>query len=120
MFSFEENGRAMKILLKHVHHVPSSSLIQLVRAELESMKGLMQIDEARVLLEHRHQASPAFKVAFHLVTPGPDVQAEAEDHTLRAALLKAFDHIRNRIVYRQHKRRRAKLEAAGSVRSRKR
>lgn len=110
----------MKILLKHIHHVPSSSLIELVRTELESVKGLLQIDEARVLLEHRHQESPPFRVSFHLVTPGPDVKAEAGDHTLRAALLKAFDHIRSRIVYRHHKRRRAQMEASGSVRSRKR
>jgi len=108
----------MKILLKHVHHVPSSSLIELIRSELESIRGLMQLDEARVLLEHRQNESPSFRVKFHLVTPGPDIKAEADDHTLRAALLKAFDHIRSRVVYRDRKRRRARLEAAGHIRTR--
>jgi ribosome-associated translation inhibitor RaiA len=109
----------MKILLKHVHHHPSETVIAYIRHELEALKPLLQIDEARVLLEHRSSGSPPFRTAFHLATPGPDITAQAEDHTLRAALLKAFEGIRNTIQHRAQKRRRSKAESASHVSSRK-
>lgn len=64
----------------------------------------LQIDEARILVEHRHEASPAFRVTAHLVTSGPDVFAEAVDHTLRAALQKMIGELEARIGHRHEKR----------------
>lgn len=78
----------MKIIQSHLHHRPSDSLKSLITARLEEIGKTRQIDEARIVTEHRHEASPAFMVSAHLVTPGPDVTAEATDHTIRAAFEK--------------------------------
>ena len=94
----------MKIILKHLHHNPSPSLLELLEKELEALSPDLRIDEARVLFERLADASPPFRVAMHLVTPGPDVMVETTDHTLRAALLKAFVAVRNKIGHRNLKR----------------
>jgi hypothetical protein len=104
----------MKITLKHLHHNPSTSLLELLEKELEALSPGLRIDEARVVIERLPDASPPFRVAFHLVTPGPDVMVETTDHTLRAALLKAFDAVRDKIGHRNLKRARRR-EAAPAI-----
>lgn len=94
----------MKLILNHRHHQPSPSFTALVKQRLESLREALQIDEARVLMEHRPEASPAFRITAHLVTPGPDVFAEAVDHTLRAALDKMIGQLEARIDHRHQKR----------------
>lgn len=94
----------MKLILSHRHHQPSPSFTALVKQRLESLREGLQIDEARVLIERRLEESPAFRVKAHLVTPGPDVLAEAVDHTLRAALGKMFGKLEAHIVHRHQKR----------------
>jgi ribosome-associated translation inhibitor RaiA len=64
----------------------------------------LRIDEAHVLVERRLEASPPFRIAAHLVTPGPDVFAEGVDHTLRAALQKTIAQLEARIDHRHLKR----------------
>jgi hypothetical protein len=94
----------MQILLKNLNHSPSDSLLELLEKELEALLPDLRIDEARVLFERLADVSPPFRVAIHLVTPGPDVMVETTDHTLRAALLKAFVAVRNKIGHRNLKR----------------
>jgi len=94
----------MKLILKHHHHQPSASFIALVNHCLESLRADLRIDEARLFLERRLEASPAFRVSAHLVTPGPDVFAEAVDHTLHAALQKTIVQLKSRIGHRHLKR----------------
>jgi ribosome-associated translation inhibitor RaiA len=94
----------MKLILTHHHHQPSPSFTALIKQRLESLREALQIDEARVLVERRLEASPAFRVTAHLVTPGPDVLADAIDHTLRAALDKMIGQLEARIDHRQQKR----------------
>ncbi len=111
----------MKIILKSIHHKPSASMIEFLEKELESLQTVLQIDEAHVTFVRDLETSPAFRVAFHLVTPGPDVTTETSDHTLRAALLKAFGKMRAQIGHRrakQSQRKRAKLLMAGPQRTR--
>lgn len=103
----------MKLTLKHLNHQPSMSLIELLEKELEALMPDLHIDEARVLFERRLDASPPFRVAFHLVTPGPDVVVEAADHTLRAALRKTVDSARAKIGRRHLKR--AQRRVTGQV-----
>ena len=67
----------MKLILTHRHHQPSPAFTALVKERLESLREALQIDEARVFIERRLEASPAFLVTAHLVTPGPDVFADA-------------------------------------------
>ena len=75
-----------------------------MKERLESLREALQIDEARVSIERRLEASPAFLVTARLVTPGPDVCAEAVDHTLRAALGKVLGKLEARIGHRHEKR----------------
>ena len=117
----------MKFIFTHRQHQPSPAFTGLVKQRLESLREVLQIDEARVLIERRLEASPPFRITAHLVTPGPDVLADAVDHTLRAALDKLIGQLDGRIDHRQQKRARrgpnplkktspAKLAAAGSRR----
>ena len=94
----------MKLTLTHRNHAPSTSIVEMIQKELKSLLPDLQIDEARVRLERSLTASPPFSVSFHLVTPGPDVIVKSSDHTLRAAILKAFDRIANKIGHRRAKR----------------
>jgi len=94
----------MKLILKHIHHSPSASFTALIEEHLDELGKSLQIDEARVVIERRTEASPPFRITAHLVTPGPDVFAEATDHTLRAALLKTVEQIEMRLDYRRMKR----------------
>lgn len=98
------NRPTMKLTLTHRNHAPSASLLETLHKELKALEPTLQIDEARVHLERSLSDSPPFSISFHLVTPGPDVMAEATDHTLRAAMLKAFDLIRGKIEQRHLKR----------------
>lgn len=94
----------MKIILKHLHHTPSTSLTVLIEQQLKELGKTRQIDEARVVIERRLEASPPFSVSAHLVTPGPDVFAEAADHTLRAALQKTMTQLAANIGHLHQKR----------------
>ncbi|HEX8311327.1 MAG TPA: HPF/RaiA family ribosome-associated protein [Chthoniobacteraceae bacterium] len=94
----------MKLILTHRLHESSPSFTALVQEQIESLGETLQIDEARIVIECRPDASPAFRMTAHLVTPGPDVFAEAVDHTLRAALQKLIAQLESRIDHRLQKR----------------
>jgi hypothetical protein len=94
----------MKLTFSHRNHTPSVSIIEMIKAELKSILPDLQIDEARVHLERSLTDSPPFSASFHLVTPGPDVIVSSTDHTLRAAVLKAFQGIAEKIKLRHAKR----------------
>ena len=80
----------MKIIIKHIHNIPSTSLTALIEQQLIELGKARQIDEAHIVIERQLQASPPFSFSAHLVTPGPDVFAEAADHTVLAAFQKAM------------------------------
>jgi hypothetical protein len=101
----------MKLTLTHRNHAPSVSVIEMIENELKSLLPSLQIDEARVRLERSLTDSPPFSVSFHLVTPGPDVIVRSSDHTLRAAILKAFQRIAAKIGHREVKRARRRVTA---------
>ncbi len=78
--------------------------MELVHKRLESLSGALRVEQAHVLIEQRVDASPPFRITAHLVTPGPDVFAEAIDHTLPAALDKMMEQLEARIEHRHQKR----------------
>ena len=78
----------------------------MIENRIFALQPRLQIDEASVRLECRHEESPAFRVRIHLITPGPDVIAECRDHTIRAAIDKAMEELEARIGDRHAKRRR--------------
>ena len=101
---FPSTTHTMKLTLSHTNHVPSKSIIEMIENELKSLLPALQIDEAIVHVERSLTDSPPFSASFHLVTPGPDVIVNASDHTLRAAVLKAFKLIDGKIEHRHAKR----------------
>ena len=72
--------------------------------QILALGQVRQIDEANVRLVRHENASPAYQVNVHLVTPGPDVFAETRDHTLRAAFQKAMKQLHEKITSRDVKR----------------
>lgn len=94
----------MKLTLQHLDVRSTHTLDAWVENQIFSLEKRLQIDEAQVRLVRRPEGSPAYAVHVHLVTPGPDVMAEAEDHTLRAAVAKAMKGVRDKITQRSAKR----------------
>ena len=94
----------MKLIVRYsgIHSV--KALDSIVRQEILALEPLRQIDEAMVHVYREHETSPPFRVHVHLVTPGPDVFAEARDHTLAAALAKVMKQLAHEIDTRVGKR----------------
>lgn len=93
----------MKLTLHH-HNIRSTHEVDsLLEERILSLEPRLQIDEAHVRLERQSELSPAFRVAIHIVTPGPDLQAEGRDHTIRAAIGKALADLNARLHHREHK-----------------
>jgi len=71
-----------------------------------ALESQLRIEEARVRLECRFEESPSFRVAVHLVVPGPDLAAEGKDHTIRAAVVRAMTRLEEQISRRANSARR--------------
>lgn len=94
----------MRLNVQH-HNVRSiAALDAWVEQHIFALGRSRQIDEANIRLVRLENASPAYQVSVHLVTPGPDVFAESRDHTLRAAFAKAVAQLRDQITNRATKR----------------
>lgn len=96
----------MRLTLQHHCIRSTSALDSWVENQIFALRERLQIDEANVRLAHRPEASPAYEVNVHLVTPGPDVFAEGRDHTLRAALNKVLGQLNDKLVNRAQRRQR--------------
>ncbi|MBL9136400.1 MAG: HPF/RaiA family ribosome-associated protein [Verrucomicrobiales bacterium] len=94
----------MRLNLQHIGVRSTDALDSWIENQILNLQPRLQIDEASVRLVRHHQTSPPFQVQVHLVTPGPDLLAEAQDHTLRAAWSKVMTQLRNRITHRIEKR----------------
>jgi len=94
----------MRLNVQHLNIRPLDMMNAWVEQQLRALSATRQIDEANVRLVRRNDASPAYQVHVHLVTPGPDVFAESRDHTLRAAFAKAMTQLREQITSRAAKR----------------
>ena len=93
----------MKILLRYCGLNASAYWRGLVEAQLRKLEGLAAIASARVTLEWQREVKPAFRVLTLLEVPGPDVHAEARDHTLQAALLKVVKDLERQIRSRRNR-----------------
>ncbi len=94
----------MRLNLQHRNLRSWDALDSWVEQQILALGQARQVDEANVRLMRLENASPAYQVNVHLVTPGPDVFAESRDHTLRAALAKAINQLREQITRRASKR----------------
>jgi ribosome-associated translation inhibitor RaiA len=70
---------------------------------LERLHSFIPITAAAVALEHSRNSAPAFRAFVLLAVPGPDIHAEARDHTLGAAWLKVNAALRKQIQQRKAK-----------------
>jgi len=94
----------MRLNLQHLNLRSLDSLDSWVEKQILALGQARQIDEANIRLVRLENASPAYQVNVHLVTPGPDVFAESRDHTLRAAFAKVMKQLRDTITHRAAKR----------------
>ena len=93
----------MRLNLQHLNLRSLDTLDSWVEKQILALGQARQIDVANVRLTRLENASPAYQVNVHLVTPGPDVFAESRDHTLRAAFAKAVKQLRDTITHRAAK-----------------
>lgn len=94
----------MRLNVQHFGLASTDALDSWVEKQILALGRLRQIDEANIKLTRHANSSPPFQVEAHLVTPGPDVFAEARDHTLQAAFTKVLDQLRETITSRETKR----------------
>jgi ribosome-associated translation inhibitor RaiA len=94
----------MRLNVQHQNIRSLATLDSWVEQHIFALGRARQIDEANVRLVRLENASPAYQVSVHLVTPGPDVFAESRDHTLRAAFAKVVAQLREQITSRATKR----------------
>lgn len=94
----------MRLNLQRLNVRPLDLVDAWVEKQIRALAQCRRIDEANVRLVRHTDASPAFQVHVHLVTPGPDVFAETRDHTLRAAFAKAIVQLRQQIAHRAGRR----------------
>lgn len=99
-----QQNKIMNLILRHTGIRPATGLRAIVHQQISLLAPMRQIDQAKVRITREDEASPAFCVRAHLVTPGPDVFAEARDHTLAAALGKAMKQLADGIKGRVRKR----------------
>ena len=107
----------MRLNLQHLNLRSLDTLDSWVEKQILALGQARQIDEANIRLVRLENASPAYQVNVHLVTPGPDVFAESRDHTLRAAFAKVMKQLRDTITHRAA-RRVHKMKSQLSVKSR--
>jgi ribosome-associated translation inhibitor RaiA len=106
----------MKLTLEHQNVRSTNTLDSWVEEQIITLRPVLQIDEAVISLTHDSDASPAFHVKAHLITPGPDVFAESCDHTFQAAFLKLMESLRGKISDRSTMAQKRRRERDGAVR----
>jgi ribosome-associated translation inhibitor RaiA len=94
----------MRLNVQHLNIRAPGELLPWVEKQILALGETRQIDEANIRLVRHEDASPAYQVNVHLVTPGPDVFVEARDHTVRGAFTKVMTELREQIALRASKR----------------
>ena len=81
---------------------------------LEELQELMSISFAVAVFDHTRNGGWPFTVRVHLAVAGPDIHAEAHDHTLQAAWRKVRKNLEKQID-----RRKSRVESRAVLRERK-
>jgi ribosome-associated translation inhibitor RaiA len=76
---------------------------EMVLAGLAQLRRRVSINLAIVVFDRSRNGGPSFAVRVHLAVPGPDIHAEARDHTLQAAWRKAHKNLEKQIDQRKTK-----------------
>lgn len=94
----------MKLTIYHRSLRSFHALDLLVEKHLAALAALTRIDDASVLLEHRAEESPAYRAEVRIAVPGPDLSAEAVDHTVANAFRRALAEIEDKLRERAARR----------------
>jgi ribosome-associated translation inhibitor RaiA len=94
----------MKLIIRNRHLPPINAIDGVIESRLIGLTSGLQVDEAVVLVEHRRNASPPYRVELHLAVPGPDLRAERIDHTPLQAFTRALDDIERKLRQRTRSR----------------
>jgi ribosome-associated translation inhibitor RaiA len=85
----------------------SAGLHHTVATQLNRLGNSVAVSTAQVVLEHQRDATPAWSARVHLAVPGPDLRAEARDHTVAAAWRKVmaalYAQVGRRLDRRRHR-----------------
>jgi ribosome-associated translation inhibitor RaiA len=81
----------------------SQRTLAMLEPDLAQLQCLAPIDSAVVVVDRSPSGGPAFTVRVHLAVPGPDIRAEACDHTLPAAWRKVCRDLEKQIERRKTK-----------------
>ena len=95
----------------------NAGLRQRLQQSLEQLAARISISAAAVVLERESNQAPAFRAYALLAVPGPDIHAEARDHTLEAVWLKVTTALRKQIWDRKS-RQETRMKADRHVRAR--
>lgn len=101
----------MKLIVQHANLPPSARLDRWIEESLLSLLPLVRIEEARIRVEYRPEASPAYRASAHLLIPGPDLRFEAVDHTPQNAFAKVLAQLKAGAIHRAARRLRKNLLA---------
>ena len=91
----------MKIQFRNLGLNANDSLRSWLEKQFERMHSLIPVSTAEVRLERERDNAPAFRARVHLAVPGPDIHAEARDHTLEAVCLKVAKNLLQQIERRK-------------------
>ncbi len=83
----------------------SAELRRWLEQPLQRLRELIPVSTAAVVLERERETAPAFHALVHLAVPGPDIHAEAREHTLEAVWLKVLAALRRQVEERESRRR---------------
>jgi hypothetical protein len=83
---------------------------------LARLETRIPISAAAVVVEHEWNDAPGFRAFALLAVPGPDIHAEARDHTLDAVWLKVVTALSRQIEQRDS-RQDARMKTNGHVRA---
>jgi len=94
----------------------NAGLRRWLEQSIERLESLISVTAAAIVLEHRRDDAPCFRAFVSLAVPGPDIHAEACDHTLEAAWLKVITALRKQIEHRKA-RQGARVKRNGHLRA---
>ncbi len=102
----------MKLTIRHRHLRSFHALDTMVEDRLFALAEIGRIDDACVTLERRSEESPAYRAEVRIAVPGPDLSAEAVDHTVAHAFRRAATELERKLRERARRRDRTRRGAA--------
>jgi ribosome-associated translation inhibitor RaiA len=91
----------MQLTISNLNLPVGSSLDSLVENRLVALSESLRIDDAKVVIERRTDASPPYRVHLHISVPGPDLHTERMAFTPVQALSLALKEIESKIKARR-------------------